>query len=214
LLDEPFGSLDLPQRTELRRQLHLLHQSFRATIIQVTHDQTEALALADRVAVLHEGRLQQVGTPAEVYAKPGNLLVAGFIGFPAMCLAEGPVEADGAGRFWVRTLATRVPVPAKLIEQRGPLPAGSLTLGIRPEHVRLHPLPPESSGDAARTVMTVTGLERLGNLTLVRLRRESWEWTLSQDGECSLKEGQEVAVELPAPRLHWFDPTTGQRRDC
>src|SRR5439155_14004292 len=110
LLDEPLSNLDASLRSEMRRELHLLHRRFGATMIYVTHDQVEALSLGDRIALLNDGALQQVATPVVIFAQPANRFVAVFIGSPGMNLLEGRLSGDGpAMRFHAGLAALRVP---------------------------------------------------------------------------------------------------------
>jgi multiple sugar transport system ATP-binding protein len=133
LMDEPLTGLDAPLRNQLRRDLKEWHRTAGATVVYVTHDQTEALMLGDRVAVLNEGELQQVGSPRDVYERPGNQFVARFIGNPAMNLIEGRLadgEREGASTFQARAWSLKV--PDETLRQHG---GRQVVLGIRPEHV-------------------------------------------------------------------------------
>jgi len=127
LFDEPLSNLDAKLRAELRRELKLLHQNLRSTMIYVTHDQVEAMTLATRIVVMRAGKVQQIGAPAEVYERPANLFVAGFLGAPSMNFIEGSI--DGNGRFTSASLMLETP-------QRDH--AGEVVLGIRPEHFTIH----------------------------------------------------------------------------
>jgi multiple sugar transport system ATP-binding protein len=127
LFDEPLSNLDAKLRAELRRELKLLHQTLGNTMIYVTHDQVEAMTLASRIVVMKSGVVQQIGTPSEVYERPANLFVAGFLGAPAINLVPAQVGADGRSLQGV--------LPLQLAEGR--VKAGQqVILGVRPEHVR------------------------------------------------------------------------------
>jgi len=138
LFDEPLSNLDARLRVQMRRELAGLHRRLGVTTIYVTHDQVEAMTLGDRVVVMNEGMVQQVGTPLEIYRAPANTFVATFIGSPAMNLVPGRLDADGrftaeAGAF---SLAGSFPLPAGLPRGR------PLLLGLRPEAIQLAPSPP------------------------------------------------------------------------
>jgi multiple sugar transport system ATP-binding protein len=141
LFDEPLSNLDAKLRTELRRELKLLHQRLGSTMVYVTHDQAEAMTLASRIVVMRNGRIEQAGTPAEVYRRPANLFVAGFLGAPAINLIEGVIGAD----LWLRTPALALDLAATPGAR-----AGQVVFGIRPEHLRLDPAGPH----AATVVLT------------------------------------------------------------
>jgi multiple sugar transport system ATP-binding protein len=136
LMDEPIGSLDAKLREEMRVELKRLHVEQGSTTIYVTHDQIEAMALADRIVVMHAGHLQQVGTPEEIYADPVNLFVAQFVGSPVMNVADVAVAGQGgAARVTVAGAAEGFAFPAALIDrlQASGSGAGSLSMGVRPE---------------------------------------------------------------------------------
>lgn len=198
LLDEPFSSLDAPLRLALRAELIALHRRFGTTTIHVTHDQAEALALGDRVAVLDRGRLAQVGPPLEVYDRPASLDVARFIGSPPMNLVAGLAEiagdrhafrADGLG-------------PIAGIE---PPRAGPIVLGFRPEAVGLNgDWPILAEGQIGR-------LEPLGSETLADLEHGPIRLTARLAPDCRLEPGGAVAIRIDPSRVTWFDPLTRAR---
>jgi ABC-type sugar transport system ATPase subunit len=150
LMDEPLSSLDAKLRVEMRTELKRLHATLRATFIYVTHDQAEAMTMADRIVVMHGGVVQQVGPPLVIYNEPVNRFVAGFFGVPAMNFVDGEL---GDGRFTAGSFSLSVAAPG---------PARPATLGVRPEHVRVAN---EPEGWSA----TVTLIEPLGDETLVFL---------------------------------------------
>lgn len=155
LMDEPLSSLDAKLRVDMRTELKSLHKRLGATFVYVTHDQAEAMTMADRIVVMSKGRIEQVGTPLEIYNRPATRFVAGFFGMPTMNFLEGTVEAnDGARRFRVAGLEHPLPdaVPAEL--------AGRMVvLGVRAEHVLV--------GDDAAHPGTAQLTEPLGDATLV-----------------------------------------------
>jgi ABC-type sugar transport system ATPase subunit len=132
LLDEPLSSLDAKLRRELRAECDRLHQELKKTFIFVTHDQEEAMTLADRIVVMRAGDIEQVGSPMEIYSNPATDFVADFFGSPSMNLIPGEIAADGAARRF-RAHGLSIELPAVF----GAAPAGPVTLGIRPEHLRV-----------------------------------------------------------------------------
>ncbi len=153
LFDEPLLNLDARLRTDTRAELKRLHRKLGITTLYVTHDQEEAMTLADRIAVLRGGRIQQCGAPLEVYHAPANRFVAGFIGTPPMNFIDGRLEQDAAGQTWFESPCLRVPVeagkgdrsnlcaaPCGPCRQIGPVPfSGLVSLGIRPDSLQLLP---------------------------------------------------------------------------
>ena len=161
LLDEPLAALDAALRLTLRAELVNLQKRLGTTMIVVTHDQVEAMTMGDRIAVMNEGRLEQIGTPDEIYNRPATLFVAGFVGSPPMNLIEGEIAAE-AGR--TRFVATDVAVePALSVSGAGPA-----TLGIRPQHLHIRPAP----ADGALPV-TVFAVEHLGRESVVILEDDN-----------------------------------------
>jgi len=196
LFDEPLSNLDAKLRAELRRELKLLHQALGSTMIYVTHDQVEAMTLASRIVVMEKGRIQQIGTPAEVYERPANRFVAGFLGAPAMAFIDG--EVDGAGHFRGDAIAL-TPAVGVL-----PVPAGPVVLGVRPEHVAIRadgPLRAE-----------VTLVEPMGNHQVVWLRCGRHALGALVHDMRSFAPGDQVAFAIDAARVSLFDPHDGQRR--
>ena len=155
LMDEPLTNLDAKLRSEMRVELKHLHQEYRVTTIYVTHDQVEAMALGDRIAVMNKGRLQQVGAPMEVYRRPANLFVAGFIGSPAMNLLRGRASARGSADTEITA--------GELHFARPGVPDGEVVVGIRPES--LAPAPADAAGPALD--LEVDLVEPLGEQALV-----------------------------------------------
>ena len=194
LFDEPLSNLDAKLRGATRREILLLHKRLKATMLYVTHDQTEALTLADRIVCMSMGHVQQVGTPLELYDSPANLFVASFIGLPPMNFFEGKVEADAfLGKGF------RVPLTQ---EERALLAAYAgkeITLGVRPENVQ----------EGGETEIKVFSNENLGMNTLVHGHIVGSEAKLSAKlrGWCDYKEGDLVKVAFT--RKHFFDKETG-----
>jgi multiple sugar transport system ATP-binding protein len=201
LFDEPLSNLDAALRVQMRIEIARLKDEVDATMIYVTHDQVEAMTLADRIVVLQAGRVEQVGTPLELYRRPRNLFVAGFIGSPRMNLLPAVAESVAPGAVGLRLpggLSLSVPVPDGA---GGLAPGTEVTLGIRPED-----LAPAGRGDAtlAGKVLVV---ERLGSESYVYLRTEG-EQTVVARREPSAEPAPDeaVAVGLVASRCHLFGP--------
>jgi ABC-type sugar transport system ATPase subunit len=189
-------------RSELRRELHLLRERLRATILYVTHDQTEAMTLGDRVAVLAAGTLQQVGRPPELYHRPANAFVAGFLGWPPMNLLGGSlVLEDGRPRF--RCPAGDWPLPpGAVVPPAAHAPA--VTLGLRADDVRL------AGPDQGCTPLMETGRpEVLGGTWVTTVRRGDVRLTVLGRGGTPPASGETVPVVLDFARAHWFDGASG-----
>ncbi|UZF92969.1 sn-glycerol-3-phosphate ABC transporter ATP-binding protein UgpC [Bosea sp. NBC_00550] len=196
LFDEPLSNLDAELRVATRKELAGLHAEIGGTMIYVTHDQVEAMTLANRIVVLHGGRIEQVGTPLELYNRPDNLFVAGFIGSPRMNLLPGRVTAagrvalgeDGQGNGYEIACAT------------GGLAAGAaVTAGIRPEHLALAP---EGQG----LPLAIELVERLGGESyLYGLAAGLPQITLKLDGQSEHERGHTVPLAFPQQKLHLFD---------
>ena len=185
LFDEPLSNLDAKLRVQMRVELEALHSQLRATMIYVTHDQVEAMTMADRIVVLNKGRIEQVGTPMDLYRHPRSLFVAGFIGAPAMNLLA--LDAAGAAAVEGRALGRDVP-------------AGAVRLGIRPEHARI------AAAGAGNLSATVTLRETLGGDAYLYLRTQGGQpMVVRVDGDSTLSPGEPVGVELPPARCHLFD---------
>ena len=192
LFDEPLSNLDAALRVRTRVELAELHQRLGSTMIYVTPDQPEAMTLAALIVILNDCRIEQVGTPMEVYARPASRFVASFIGSPAMNLL--PATLTGAGdRAAVRLGdGTMVPLPA------APVGEGPWELGIRPEALTV--------SDAGQTRATATVVERLGDRTLVYAKLSDGAQVIAQDGGKSrVKAGDGIGLNFDAAELHLFD---------
>ena len=196
LFDEPLSNLDAQLRTELRVELKKLHQSLGNTMIYVTHDQVEAMTLADRIAVMRNGKIQQLAPPAEIYGAPANLFVAGFLGSPRMNFLAATLTAPG--RLSLSGVALEAPLQAA---------AGAVTLGIRPEDVGL-----AAPGTPATLPAVIEIGEDLGPETILWARLpDGASVALRQGPGVSLRPGQEVALALDLTRASFFDPQSETR---
>ena len=196
LFDEPLSNLDAKLRAQTRLEIRKLHLELGVTSLFVTHDQVEAMTLAQRMIVMNSGRMEQIGTPDEVYQRPASTFVAGFIGSPPMNLLRG--QADGQQlRLGDGSLALPTPAPRR----------GELILGLRPEHALL-----QAPGDTTGWALQVDDVEMLGAERLVHGRLQGQTFTLRIDGTAvPPKAGDLRHVVAPADQLHWFDPTTQLR---
>ena len=202
LFDEPLSNLDPTMRGELRAELVELHRTLGATMIYVTHDQVEAMAIAQRIGLLAAGRLRQVGTPAELYARPADVFVARFLGSPGMNVLKGTGRGGGGGgggegrardgEGAVDVGVWSVPVPLERYE-------GEIHLGVRPEHVAL--VAPDRGIGAA----LVQSVEPLGAETLVRVDVGGQALVARVPGPSELRRGDRVGVKLDRRQLHLFD---------
>jgi multiple sugar transport system ATP-binding protein len=191
LMDEPLSNLDAKLRLEMRTEIRRLHQTLGLTTVYVTHDQEEAMTLADRVAVFMDGRIVQVGTPRQIFARPESAAVAAFIGTPPMNLLAG--EWDGhAVSVAGSTLAVGAETPAPR----------AVMLGVRPADLRL-----ADGGLAAR----VERVEDLGDSALVNLSVGAQPLKLKTDRLPAVEEGDTVFVAFAPEDAHLFDAVTGER---
>jgi ABC-type sugar transport system ATPase subunit len=191
LFDEPLSNLDASLRVQLRAELMALHHALGTTMLFVTHDQVEALTMGQRVVVLHEGKVQQTGTPAEIYNTPFNAFVARFVGAPGMNLLRGRVMSDlGTSTYQ----ASGVAIPFT------PMGRPPAQVGIRPEHVHLVG---DGSGAGSGSVETV---ERLGSETLVHLRLDEGASVVARvPGIVNATRGDRLGITVHAADVHWFD---------
>ena len=195
LFDEPLSNLDAALRVRTRVELAELHQRMKSTMVYVTHDQTEAMTLADRIVVLNDRKIEQIGTPMEVYSRPASRFVAGFVGSPAMNFIK--VNVAGGGK----TASITAGDGTKLPPSGSKLAAGSYELGIRPEALRVVP----KAGDATGHVKVV---ERLGDRTLVYARMGDGHLVTAQDtGNSTVQPEDTVHLAFDMSQSHFFDPT-------
>ena len=200
LFDEPLSNLDAKLRVQMRAEIKELHQRLGTTIVYVTHDQVEAMTMADRIVVMHGGVVEQVGPPLELYDRPANLFVAGFIGSPAMNLIEGAIEADG--RF-VTTGGAHIHVPELAVH------AGrQLVLGVRPEHFELVDI---GTQGAIAGVVSVT--EPTGSETQVTLRLGGTDLLTLFHTRIDARPGDTIHMRVMPAKAHLFDRTSGRRID-
>ena len=205
LLDEPLSNLDAKLRGELRRELKLLHQSLRATMIYVTHDQVEAMTLASRIVVMRGGKIQQSGTPGEVYERPANLFVAGFLGAPGMNFIDGKLSLGSAG---LRFVGAHFDVDlSRYAFKATPFDKQPVVLGIRPEHLQL-----QASASSPSTLVGRIGLiEPMGNHQVVWIDHAGTSLAAVLHESAALQVDQVQQVRFDPGRLSLFDRASEQR---
>jgi len=199
LFDEPLSNLDAKLRVQMRLEIAKLHQKLKATMIYVTHDQVEAMTLADKVVVLDSGKISQIGSPLDLYNKPANKFVAAFIGSPAMNF----IEAEGKSSDGLSaTLDLSHAGEIKLQTRHGldKAPQGPMELGIRPEHIGICAV-----GDAKMTLSgEVQLVERLGNGTTVYVDTKAGQLSVQTDSETTINPGETIGLVIDTNRAHLF----------
>jgi multiple sugar transport system ATP-binding protein len=190
LFDEPLSNLDAKLRVAMRSEIKALHQRLKTTTVYVTHDQVEAMTMADRIAVMHDGRIEQLGEPLELYDRPVNLFVAQFIGSPAMNVFDGVVKGGA-----VEALGTRWPA-------HGGAEGQQVKYGIRPEHLEL-----AGSGIAAEVVV----VEPMGAETELVVKVGDTSLTVMTRGRSAAGPGERIFLAPQAKHAHLFDAASGQR---
>jgi multiple sugar transport system ATP-binding protein len=204
LFDEPLSNLDAKLRVHMRVELKRLHDRLETTAIYVTHDQVEAMTLGDRVVVMKDGWVQQVGAPLELYGRPANRFVAGFLGSPAMNFAEVAV-ADAGGALWAEHAGFRVKVPPARAERLRAYRGERVTLGVRPEnlHVATGEDAAENSFDAVVEVV-----EPLGSEMLLDVRAADTPLVARVDPRTRVKAHESVRLAFDPEHVHFFDRKT------
>jgi multiple sugar transport system ATP-binding protein len=198
LFDEPLSNLDANLRVQMRIEIGKLHQDLKATMIYVTHDQVEAMTMADKIVVLHAGLVEQVGSPLELYHRPNNLFVAGFIGSPKMNFIKGLANPGKA-----KSIDVALPGGAKisLAGQGKTVTANqAVTLGVRPEHLRV------GEKCDAQLKGELRMAEYLGSETMFYANlMDGSDVSVKADGLASAKAGSSITIGLPAKACHLFD---------
>jgi multiple sugar transport system ATP-binding protein len=196
LFDEPLSNLDAKLRVQMRTEITALHQRLATTTIYVTHDQIEAMTMADKIVVMHDGRVEQIGAPLDLYDRPGNLFVAGFIGSPAMNFFNGTVRRNGATEF---RCADGLKLPLGTADAAD---GKAAVYGVRPEHFTLA----DDGAEAEIQVVEPTGSEtqlvaKLGGQNVLAVFRERHPF----------KPGDTVRLKPDPQLVHLFDQATGER---
>jgi ABC-type sugar transport system ATPase subunit len=199
LFDEPLSNLDAALRVRMRYEFAKLHETLGTTMIYVTHDQVEAMTLADRIVVLREGRIEQVGSPLDLYQRPDNLFVAGFIGSPKINLFGGELTETGAARAMVR-LDSRDVIGVNVDASRAKV-GERVTLGVRPEHF-------VAGGEPNSLTAEIAFVEALGATSYAygSLSGSQEELTVQFAPTVPVRPGQTMVLGVPAGSAHLFDP--------
>jgi multiple sugar transport system ATP-binding protein len=208
LFDEPLSNLDAKLRVAMRAEISKLHRRLGATIIYVTHDQVEAMTMADRIFIMNKGVLQQSGTPMEVYSKPANRFVAGFVGSPAMNFIDATAAAADGGLF-IDAGSFRVEVPESFRAPLSPYAGRRITFGVRPEDVAPHAIAAPENGStlsARAEVVETLGAEMFAHLTC---GMHSIVARMDMPEE-PLRVGDTLKVDLRMAKTHVFDAETSQ----
>ena len=197
LMDEPLSNLDAALRVAMRALIKRLHRTMRTTFVYVTHDQAEAMTMADRIVVMRNGVIQQLGTPHEIYHRPRNLFVASFLGSPQVNLVEGRLETNGATAMFVRG-GLRAPLADATLAAQG---GREVVLGVRPEDLRV------GGGDLEAVAELVSPL---GSEQYVNARLDDVELVLRVDKDVTVAPGDRLPLGFDPRRLHVFDKQTGE----
>jgi multiple sugar transport system ATP-binding protein len=212
LFDEPLSNLDAKLRVEMRHQIKRLHQKLNTTIVYVTHDQIEAMTLADRIAVMKDGELQQLGTPKEIYNKPNNMFVAGFMGSPSMNFIKTMVDLDEENQPMIRVTGSndqehQIKLPQSMREQDGK----EIVIGLRPEHIsdsQSEDMTASSQLDLKLEVLEPTGPD---TIAMVKVNDQEVACRLSPEFEVTV--GQTAPLHFDLSKAVFFDANTEQRID-
>jgi len=201
LFDEPLSNLDAKLRVAMRAEIKALHQRLKTTTVYVTHDQIEAMTMADRIVVMHDGRIEQIGAPLDLYDRPDNLFVAQFIGSPAMNVVNGTLRRSNGSAFVEAEGGTRWPLGAGAGTDGQPV-----VLGVRPEHLAL-----SDTGSGVAVPGEVVVVEPTGAETELLVQVGKSQVTLVTSGRPMVNPGERIALAVEPGAAHLFDQKTGQR---
>ncbi|MBX0321797.1 sn-glycerol-3-phosphate ABC transporter ATP-binding protein UgpC [Halomicroarcula sp. F13] len=207
LMDEPLSNLDAKLRVQMRAELNKLHEELSTTTVYVTHDQVEAMTLADQIAVMDDGQIQQVGAPTHVYSNPRNMFVAGFLGSPSMNFIEGTLERDSAGKLQLDIGTETHDVPDEFDDELESYLGDEVVLGIRPENISLN-----QDGIAANVhPATVQVVEPQGEKTVLEVGLDTGQTIKAAvDPDTTVQMGDSVNLRFDRDSLQYFDPQTGE----
>ena len=201
LFDEPLSNLDAKLRVAMRSEIKALHQRLKTTTVYVTHDQVEAMTMADRIVVMHDGRIEQIGTPLDLYDRPDNLFVAQFIGSPAMNVVEGTLRRANGTAFVEAADGVRWPVPSAAGADGQPV-----AYGIRPEHLEL-----ASASESGAVPGEIIVVEPTGAETELLVQSGEAQIVLVTHGRPEVNPGDRIGLAVDPAMVHVFDQRTGQR---
>ncbi|HXN76124.1 MAG TPA: sn-glycerol-3-phosphate ABC transporter ATP-binding protein UgpC [Gemmatimonadaceae bacterium] len=208
LFDEPLSNLDAQMRVSMRREIARLHQELRVTMIYVTHDQVEAMTLGDRIVVMNKGHVMQIDTPLNLYEKPKNKFVAGFIGNPAMNFANGTIEGGGPSRFVAEGGEWEINLPSRVSAPLGSARGRAITMGIRPEDVSVVAGPRAAPATATARLDLV---ESLGNETFIYASAGRHDITARVSPQNLPTLGSKIVLAFNLEKAHFFDAVSGER---
>ena len=204
LMDEPLSNLDAKLRVQTRAEIARLHQRLKTTIVYVTHDQVEAMTMGQRIAVMSQAQLQQVGTPQSLYDHPDNKFVAGFIGSPSMNFI--PVTLEGSGESAVlKAQDIAIPLAPAFREGVGATTGRDFIIGVRPEHLDVAPT---GGGDYATAASTADVVEYLGNEELLHIIIAGIDVVAVVSSERGVHPGDAITLHFPLDKMHLFDAET------
>jgi len=198
LFDEPLSNLDAKLRVQMRTEIKALHQRLRTTSVYVTHDQVEAMTMADRIVVMHDGRVEQIGSPLDLYDRPNNLFVAGFIGSPAMNVVKGRLHRNGATAV-VTEDGTKLPLPSSAPGKEGQ----AVVFGVRPEHLML------AATAAGSIPLKVSVVEPTGADTFVYGEVAGAQLCVVFEERHAFQPGETIALAPKPGSVHLFDEASG-----
>ena len=214
LMDEPLSNLDAKLRNQMRAEIILLRQQLDTTFIYVTHDQTEAMTLADRIVIMKDGFIQQVGSPEEVFERPHNLFVAEFIGAPKMNIVRTNLVLEG-GEYYVTPFGARLHVDGEIgqLLKEKQVPACEVLLGVRPEHIDLVPQAAKDTINGNILVNEMMGSELHLHVQMPdgsKMIARAPTRALSKEERVSMRNGHPVHMTFPGKVMYFFDPETGR----
>jgi multiple sugar transport system ATP-binding protein len=207
LMDEPLSNLDAKLRVQTRAEIARLHQRLGTTIVYVTHDQVEAMTMGQRIAVMSEAQLQQVGTPQALYDHPDNRFVAGFIGSPSMNFLDVDVHRDG-GLIRLVGDGIDIPLPERYKGSIKDFSGDKLVVGVRPEHLDVN-----TEGPAGTLSGNADVVEYLGNEELIHLSVGQHDIVALIGSEHRLRPGDDLSLKIPLEKVHLFDPVSSLALD-
>ena len=204
LFDEPLSNLDAKLRVHMRVEIAKLHKKLKTTIIYVTHDQVEAMTMGDRICVMDLGKIKQVDTPMDLYDKPKNKFVAGFIGSPAMNMLSGKLEEGRGGEvYFITQNREKLLVPKDKIEKVKDYIGESIWLGIRPEDITI--VSDLDEGNKNMVVCGVEVVEQMGNEVVVYFSVGKDQQILRESSESTVKSGETIKMKYDMSKCHFFD---------
>jgi len=204
LMDEPLSNLDAALRISMRAEIKHLHNAMRTTFVYVTHDQAEALTLADRIVVMKDGVIQQIGSPEDVYERPRNMFVASFLGSPAINYLEGTIDRTGSDASFRRG-GLSLTLPQPLASRFSGRDGQAVVLGLRPEDV----CSAVQAGSGRVVSGVVDSVLPVGSDNFLALKVEGADVYVRVDKEARHHEGSSIALGLVVERLHFFDKISG-----